>query len=266
MSRIVIEEAGDTARLKEALAADRVKNAYPIGAMAAGYVDQSQWFWALDEGQPQGILTIYGGLSAPAVFSWGTVEMVSLLVSRLFGKLPDRLLLHRYPEHAAAFSECLRSIGTRRVVRMSLKRDDFKPETVLGDIQRLSHGDTSDLMQLYTSYPDNFFEPYQLETGYYFGIREHGELVCGGGVHIVDPDLRFSMLGNIVTASHTRGKGYAKAITSLLCAELLEFSDLLILDVPMETGAAFKVFSKLGFRAEFRYEQILSRKNKNPAW
>jgi len=260
MTRVVIEEPADTRRLLELLGRDRVRNAYPIGALAPGYAEQARWFWVMEQGEPTAVLTIYHGLTAPALFTWGDVDKVTLLASRLIGQLPDRVLLHRYPEHAAAFEDRLCVRGVRRVVRMSLTRENFTPVETERELVRLGHSDTSDILTLYATFPDSFFEPYQLESGFYFGIKENDELMSVAGIHLYDRELKFAMLGNIVTSPGARGKRYAQMTTSRLCTELFDFSDLLILDVPMEGNAAMKVFAKLGFKPEFYYDQVLALK------
>jgi len=255
----VIEEPRDRTRLLEILGADRVRNAYPIGAAAPGYADQVRFFWALKHGQPQAIITVYHGLSVPALFTWGDVESLSLLFSRVVRQLPERTLLHRYPKHAPAYQKRIVPAGRRRVVRMSLVKKDFEPAKIEISPVGLSHGDTADIQSLYTNYPDSFFEPYQLETGFYRGIREGEKLVSVAGVHLVSPELSFAMLGNIVTAPASQGRGYAGQLTSVTCQALFDVADLLVLDVPLETSNAVSVFDRLGFKVQFRYDQVLVR-------
>jgi len=266
MPRTVIEEPRDMGRLLRFLERDRIKNAYHIGATQSGYREQTRFFWVTHHGEPAAVLAVYRGLSAPAVFCAGDPEQVALLVSRLTAQLPGRMLIHRYPEYAAAFADHVLVKGARRVVRMVLTPDTFRPATGTQEVVALNHGDTAEIMKLHTYYPDTFFEPYQLESGFYRGIKEEGKLVSVAGVHLVAPEVRFAMLGNIVTAPAVRGRGYAEVTTSRLCSELLEGADTLVLDVPKESAAALSAFTRLGFKEQFYYDQVLAHRGSGTGW
>ena len=54
-------------------------------------------------------------------------------------------------------------------------------------------------------------EPYMLATGQYFGIREGGELISAGGVHLCSLQYSVAVLGNIATLPEWRGRGLARA-------------------------------------------------------
>lgn len=266
MPRTVIGEPRDMGRLLRFLEHDKVRNAYHIGATQDGYKEQTRFFWVTSHDEPAAVLAIYKGLSAPAVFCAGDPEQVALLVSRLKAQLPGRMLIHRYPEYAAAFADLVLVKGSRRVVRMVLTVDSFRPVPGDREVARLSHRDTAEIIGLYTYYPDNFFEPYQLESGFYRGIKEDGKLVSVAGVHMVAPEMRLAMLGNIVTAPVVRGRGYAELTTSRLCTELLEHADTLVLDVPKESAAAVAAFTRLGFRERFYYDQVLAHRGTGTGW
>lgn len=257
---IIIELAEDRDKLREIYFPDRTRNAYHIGSLGSEYFEQTQSYWVLEQGAPAASVAVYSGLSAPAMFTWGSLEYVDLLLTRLFTKVPKRVLLHLYQEHAPAFEGKLEFASRHRVVRMSLTRENFKPMEPTAEIVPLGHADTADILRLYASYPDSFFEPYQLETGYYCGVREEGDLVSVGGIHFVSRSTRFAMIGNIVSMPSVRGKGYAQSCTSDLCSRLFDSADLLVLDVPADNARARTTFGRLGFEESFRYDQILARK------
>lgn len=257
MNRIVIEEIRDRPRLVAMYGNDRVRNSYQIGSLADEYFDLTHCYWVLNQDTPVASATLYEGLSVPALFTWGDPEYLDLMLHRLFHLLPDRMLLHAYQEHNRAVSGKLQIQSRRRMVRMSLTPDTFRPVNKGISVERLTHADTGAIIHLYSNYPDRFFEPYQVETGYYFGIREEGRLVSAGGIHHMRRDISFAMLGNVVTDPTVRGRGYAKACTSHLCTALFEFADLLVMDVPMETTGAERLFSELGCKSEFQYDQAV---------
>lgn len=260
MASLVVQECSDPNRLIAVLGNDRVKNAYLIGSTVPEYAEHARWFQMVEEGETKGVIEVYEGLSVPVIFTWGAANHVASLVSRLCGHFGDRMLIHKYPEHSAAFQGCAEVISARRMVRMTVTRDTFKPASGDTQVVQLSHSDTAGILRLYSLNPDNFFDPYQLESGYYFGIREGDELVSVAGIHLIHQTLRFAMLGNVVTAPEKQGRGYGSLVTSTLCKELFRFSEVLILDVPMENGRALRVFSKLGFSPCFYYDQALAKR------
>jgi ribosomal protein S18 acetylase RimI-like enzyme len=260
MARTVIERVRDQNKLLALFTLDRVRNAYQIGSMSPGYQDYTRHYWLTLDEEPKAAITVYDGLSAPALFAWGETEELALLLDRLSGQLPGRMLLHRYPEHLSAYGEKLKIRSVRKEVRLTLTVDQFKAQSHDVPIERLSHRDTAAIVKLYGNYPDSFFEPYQLESGYYFGLREGQELVSVAGIHLVSESAGVAMLGNVVTAPSTRGKGYARYVTSTLCEALFESVDLLALDVPMGSTAARHAFEALGFESRFHYEQVLVHK------
>jgi len=257
---IIIELAKDRDKLREVYFPDRTRNAYHIGSLGSEYFEQTQTYWVLEQGAPAASVAVYSGLTAPAMFTWGNPEYIDLLLTRLFTKVPKRVLLHLYPEHAPAFEGKLEFASRQRMVRMSLTPENFRPVEPVAKIVPLGHADTADILRLYASYPDSFFEPYQLETGYYCGVREEGELVSVGGIHFVSRSTQFAMLGNIVSTPSVWGKGYAKSCTSRLCSRLFELADLLVLDAPADNARIRTMFGSLGFEEGFRYDQILARK------
>lgn len=257
MARTVIERVRDQSGLLALFGQDRVKNAYQIGSMGPGYKDYTRHFWLTREEEPQAVMTVYDGLSAPALFTWGNAEDLALLLERLSGQLPGRMLVHLYPEHADVLSKDLTVRSARKEVRMTLQRESFVPAQSDAEVVRLSHSDTAGIVRLYANYPDSFFEPYQLESGYYFGLRENDELMSVAGIHLISEVVGLAMLGNVVTAPRARGKGYAGYVTSALCTALFESFELLALDVPMGSASARHAFEALGFESRFHYEQVL---------
>ena len=261
MAKIVIEEPRSQERLAEILAPDRIRAAYQIGVLVPEYFEHARCFWAIQDA-PRAIVTVYEGMSAPAIFTWGDPVLLKLLVSRIHRQLPNQVLLHLYPEHAEAFNGVMHPRSSRRVFRMSLTPERFRPVSPKAHVEQLSHRDTAGIQHLYGFYPDSFFEPYQLETGYYFGVKMNGVLASVAGIHFIHEKSSFAMLGNIVTAPSAQGLGYSRACTSKLCTELFRTCELLVLDVPMGGMAAARVFADLGFKSEFYYEQALSDRDK----
>jgi ribosomal protein S18 acetylase RimI-like enzyme len=135
---------------------------------------------------------------------------------------------------------------------MGLPRDVWK-ETAPGarddvEVRRLGHRDTASIMKLYEHYPDNFFEPYQLETGYYFGVRDEDlGLASIAGIHVISEDHDVAVIGNFLTHPARRGRGLASACTERLLRELFDNVSLVALNVQEDNEPAVRMYGNFGF-------------------
>ena len=130
----------------------------------------------------------------------------------------------------------------------------LQPATPTYTVETLAMRDTGDIIDLYQYYPDNFFEPAQLATGHYYGVRQQGRLVAVAGVHVFAPSSGVACLGNIVTHPEFRGRGLSTACTSHLCQQLVaQGVEVLALNVDQHNTAATRVYEKLGFRHNNTY-------------
>jgi ribosomal protein S18 acetylase RimI-like enzyme len=108
-----------------------------------------------------------------------------------------------------------------------------------------------------------FFEPYMLEIGPWFGIREAGRLVSVAGVHVVSARTSVAALGGIATRPDRRGRGLARAVTAVLCRALRDEVELVGLNVAAGNESAIRCYASLGFREVCRYEEMeLARRAK----
>jgi len=138
---------------------------------------------------------------------------------------------------------------------MALLAAEFTPSNnPFIEVESLSHRNTGEIIALYQHYPDNFFEPSQLDSGHYLGVRVEDVLVSVAGVHLHSPSFGIAALGNIVTHPEHRGRGLSTACTEALCERLFEGQvDTLALNVRRHNRSAVRVYEKLGFRYHDTY-------------
>jgi len=117
------------------------------------------------------------------------------------------------------------------------------------EVVSLCHRHVAELKALYGFYPDNFFDPYQLGSGTYFGIRKGGELVAAAGTHVVSPTYQVAAIGNVVTHPKHRGKGYGKAVTTAVLNKIFQDVTTATLDVRAFHTTTIELFQSLGFRS-----------------
>lgn len=254
-------ETNDRALLRSVLASSPVRAAYMLGDLDPNYVRYTRWFVASDEpdGPIGAVAMLYSGLRIPVVLTYGEARLLRPALSRVLELMPGPAYLQIQQGHDAAVAQLYDVSPLRPLVRMGLTRNTYvRPGTADVDVMRLGHGDTAALMQLYQYYPDAFFEPYQLEGGHYFGVREGDRLLAVAGVHVVSEEFQVAVIGNVVTHPEARGRGLARTCVARQLDELLELVPLVALNVPDDNDSAHRTFGALGFTADCSFLEGLA--------
>jgi len=244
-----MEKLSDREELRDFLLRDKIANAYLLGDLDPDYFPFCEWWGTRDdEGHLESLMMLYKGLSLPAVWSVGSVRGFSTLIRKCRTALPSRFHFHLMEQHLPTVEDTYELADVREMNRMGLHRSDYKSKGRDSRVRRLGHGDTAAIMRLYEHYPDNFFEPTQLETGLYFGVDgDDGELVSIAGVHVVSQEYDVAAIGNLVTHPEARGQGLATACTGRLLDELFERVSLVALNVCRDNSPAISVYDNFGF-------------------
>ena len=251
-ARIVTDQKTLTERLER----NAMSCAYMLGHLEDAYQDFCTWYVAGQGDAIEAIALVFTGHSMPALLSLGQTGALEEIFKTFHGHMPGRSLAQLQPHHVAAVDPYFATAGLVPMLRMGLARDDFQPGlTSATTIEPLSHRHTGPIMALYQHYyPDNWFEPAQLDSGHYCGVIKDGELISVAGVHAVSPKGKLAVLGNIVTHPDHRGQGLSTACTTHLCARLFEEGmEMLALNVRRQNRSAVRVYEKLGFRYHDTY-------------
>jgi ribosomal protein S18 acetylase RimI-like enzyme len=248
------------------LLADRVSSAYALGDLDPRYSDFCRWFVSRavdsDAAPVDAVALVYSGLRVPVLLTLGSDFGVEALLESpaLQVELPPRLYAHLASPHLGAFQARYTVDALRSMVRMALSRDAFRSRTDVAltpeqraAIEPVGHAQTAALVALYRYYPDNFFEPYQLESGNYFGIRRGSQLISVAGVHVVSDEFDVGVIGNVVTHPDHRSQGHSRRCTTRLLESLFERVSLVTLNVQRDNVAARRVYEGLGFVEQYRY-------------
>jgi ribosomal protein S18 acetylase RimI-like enzyme len=262
-----LEAIKDVERLEEFLKPSPIENAYMLGYLDPKYGDECRWYTMTDdEKRVQTLILSFDGLSRPAIFVSGKPAGVTPLLRKFKDELPD-------VAHARVSNALLDAVGTNYefpkplnlMSRMGLSRsefharDDGEPDD---EVVTLSHRDTAAIMRTYAAWPDHFFDPYQLGSGLYFGIRGDGEDIASiAGIHTVSDRYDVAAIGNLVTHPDYRGRGYAKRCTRILLRALYERVGLVTLDVQTGNVPAIRTYQHFGFQhyAEFYEGEVEKR-------
>jgi len=250
----------DKAQIRDLLMQDAIATAYQLGDLDEPYFTLCNWYGAGAHTTLDAVALLYTGLSMPVLLTFGNASSIGACLDAFAHELPGRMIAHIAPDHLSEVVRLYRTTGTghhadiRPMVRMGLRTSTFEAASHSYEVETLQLRDTGDIIGLYQYFPDNFFEPAQLSTGHYYGVRMDNQLVAVAGVHVFAPDSRVACIGNIVTHPGYRGRGLSTACTSHLCSRLIEEGiDLFALNVDRTNSAATRVYQKLGFREHNTY-------------
>lgn len=253
-----IEQVHDIERLEEFLRPFPIEHAFVLGYLDPAYAEECRWYARTVNGVIRTLVTVYMGMSRPAVFVHGHADGVTPILRQFRSELPERALV-RSPKNCidAVRTSYHSSTNLREMQRMGLERSIFSARDNGQDdplVEQLSHRDTGAILATYAHWPDNFFDPYQLSSGLYFGIRGDGDDIASiAGIHNLSAKYDVAAIGNLVTHPSYRGRGYAQRCNAVLLRRLFSHVGLVTLDVQSGNVAAIRTYQHFGFqpRAEF---------------
>lgn len=207
------------------------------------------------------LVFVYSGLTLPTVWTYGSELEVKSILHAIHHDLPRRIYLNMDEHHVQAVRIRYSLRQRRDILRMGLYREQYTPTGNTEGVVSLGHKDTGAIMGLFQRYyPDNLFEPAQLDLGLYCGIKgEEGELLSVAGIHLLNPDYRVAAIGNIVTDEHHRGRGYASQCVQHILDRLFEGVDHVALNVLEDNVPAIQCYEKFGFRTISRLVESQAR-------
>ena len=144
------------------------------------------------------------------------------------------------------------------MVRMWVDRTTFRPTP--GGVFRILPSEIGDLNRLYNLGFTAWLPSEAVSNGVYFGIRIAGRLIAAAGTHVVSPDARLAVVGNVMTHPDYRNRGFAKQVTSAVTQELLRTSDQVVLNVRSDNPPALAAYVALGYREHIRFEERLAHR------
>ena len=245
-----------------------VECAYLLGYLSPAFAKRSRAFILendqADHGsdaQIKALLFIYSGLTVPTIWTYGSELDVESILYAVHNELPRRIYLNVEDHHYHAIRSYYRLRAKREILRMGLERSLYQPIDDAEGVVILGHPDTGAIMSLFQRYyPDNLFEPAQLESGLYCGIKdENGRLLSVAGIHLLNPDYRVAAIGNIVTDSSCRGRGYATKCVRHILDQLFTLVDSVALNVLEDNMPAIYCYKKFGFQTTARLIEAQAR-------
>ena len=258
-------EAGPTAALtrdrvalREFLERDRLFAAYAICDLEEREFPKTRWAVAQEDGSVVALGVEYSGMSPQPLLVMGSDAGVAAILRDVLR--PRIAFIAALPGQLATVQRQYHLDGGPSMVRMAVDRARFRPVDDPG-VERLSPADAPELNRLYRLGFGSWLPGQSIAEGAYYGLRIRGRIIAAAGTHIVGREARLAVVGNVMTAPEFRGRGYAKAVTAAVTAELLGFCDDVVLNVRADNPPALNAYRRIGYAEHVRYEERLARRS-----
>lgn len=242
-------------RLHAILATDPVWAVYPLADLQPAFAPYCHWGVG-ESGAGSAVAMLFTGLTPPILFLMGPNPALATALAQL--ELPGELYLTVREEHLALlnphydFGEQVHPMW-----RMVLTTPATHAEQTAG-LVRLQATDSQAIRRLLDEggpFTPDAFEPYQLDDGVFFGVKDdEGALLAVGGTHIIDRDNCAAAIGNMYTHPAHRGRGYAGAVLGAIVHTLQSQAiERIVLNVDQANLTARRLYEKHGFQVHLPY-------------
>ncbi len=243
------------AMIRNILHQDCIWAAYALADLQPAFAPYTHWsVGQSDEGD--GLALLFTGLTPPILVTVGPAAAVRAALAQ--ADLPAEVFISAREEHHAPIAQFYDFANRIQPMWRMIPTDPSKVQLPsLANLVRLKMADGERLQKLYSyggEFTPDFFDPYQLQNGVYFGIMgkddmgEDNTLLASGGTHILERQEGVAAIGNIYTRPDQRGKGYASAVFQAIVATLIaeKFTNI-FLNVNQRNITARKLYERYGF-------------------
>ena len=248
----------DQAVLRGFLERDRLFAAYAICDLDEREFPKTRWAVARQGSEVVALGVEYAGASPQPMFLMGSDAGIAAVLRDVLR--PRIAFIAALPASLAQVERQYHLDPGPQMVRMGTDAERFRPVDDPG-VERLSPIDAPELNRLYRLGFGSWLPGQSIAEGVYYGLRIRGRIVAAAGTHIVSRASRLAVVGNVMTAPEFRGRGYAKAVTAAVTAELLGFCDDVVLNVRSDNPPALNAYRRIGYLEHVRYEERLARRS-----
>lgn len=260
-SNLVVQETTDRSLLRNFLETDRLYSAYALCDLDDREFLRTRWGVALSGDRPVAVVLQYAGYSPQPIFVMGENAGVASILDSVIK--PRTAYVAARPEHLPAVASQYRVDSGPAMLRMWTDRAHFRPFP--SDVQRLLPVEIGELNRLYQLGFASWLPASAIADGLYYGVRVGGRLVAAAGTHVISSAAHLAVVGNVMTHTDFRGRGYATAVTGAVTAELLRFCDQVVLNVRADNPPALAAYRRLGYQAYVTFEERLIHRTE-PLW
>jgi GNAT superfamily N-acetyltransferase len=257
---LVARPTSDRRVLREFLEHDRLFAAYAICDLADREFPRTRWGIATRGDEVLAVGVEYGGLTPQPLFLMGSNDGINAILRDVLR--PRIAYLAVAPEAMTAVTPLYRADPGPQMIRMWVDRTTFQPAPAA--VERLLPVEVGELNRLYQLGFAAWLPSSAVAEGVYYGIRVNGRLVAAAGTHVISREARLAVVGNVLTHAEHRGRGYAKAVTAAVTAELLRYCDEVALNVRADNPPAIQAYRRLGYLEHCRFEERLVHRIGSP--
>lgn len=258
---IIARSSTDRAVIRGFLERDRLFAAYAVCDLDEREFGRARWAVAMAGNHLVAVGMEYAGPTPQSMFVLGHNDGIAAILRDVLR--PRAAYIAASPVALPAVAQSYRVESGPPMIRMHVDRASFRPHPA--SVERLLPVEVGELNRLYQLGFAAWLPSGAVAEGVYFGIRSGGRLVAAAGTHVVSREARMGVVGNVMTHSDFRGRGYAKAVTSAVTAELLRYCDDVVLNVRSDNPPAIAAYLSLGYREHCRFEERLIRRTA-PSW
>lgn len=248
----------DVAKIRQLLQRDAIWSVYALADLQPAFAPYCQWE-VIQSDQGSAVMLVFTALQPPILFAIGDEAAVANgLATR---QLPERVYVTVHQEHYALLSNYYTWVeAPHPMVRMVLDRSASNSTLTTAALAhpprsaavRLTPADAEAISTLYQQggpFTPDYFDPYQLDDGVFYGVKdEQGALSAVGGTHIIAWSEGMGAIGNMYTHPAHRGKGYARAVLGAIITELVARNvTTIVLNVDERNAVARGLYERYGF-------------------
>jgi ribosomal protein S18 acetylase RimI-like enzyme len=257
---LAVRTITDRVMLRSFLETDRLLAAYALCDLEDREFVRTRWGGAFDGDQLVAIALEYSGLTPQPLFVMGRSEGIEAILRDIVR--PRAAYLAALDEAMPAVQTVYRLEPGPPMVRMWVDRSRFRPYPA--EVRRLLQIDIGDVNRLYQLGFASWLPSSAIAEGVYYGMRVGGRLVAAAGTHVISSQARLAVVGNVLTHVDYRGRGYAKAVTAAVTADLLRSCDQVVLNVRSDNPPALQAYRRLGYAEHVRFEERLAHRLGSP--
>ena len=236
-------------------------NIYGISDLGDAAWPHTSWFGLAAKEEIKAVAMLYTALRTPTLLALAEerdLPHLKGLLRSVIPLLPEELYCHVSIGLSEILASRYRVASHGEHYKMGLleQRRLVVDKNSSARVQPLTKEDFEELLDFYTEhFPGHSFEAPTLDAYPCYGLRGNAGLLSVAGTHVYSGEQRVAALGNIVTHRSHRRKGYAGAVVSKLCRELLGTVEHIGLNVHVDNVAAIRCYEGLGFRIVASYEE-----------
>ncbi|HSL33777.1 MAG TPA: GNAT family N-acetyltransferase [Candidatus Limnocylindrales bacterium] len=257
---LTVRTVQDREVIREFLESDRLFAAYALCDLEDREFARTRWGAAFQGDQLVAIALEYSGMTPQPLFVMGRDDGIEAILRDLIR--PRAAYVAALRENLPAVESLYRVDPGPPMVRMWVDRARFRPYPA--EVQRLLPVEIGELNRLYQLGFASWLPSSAIAEGVYYGIRVNGKLVAAAGTHVISRTARLAVVGNVLTHLDFRGRGYAKAVTGAVTAELLRSCDQVALNVRSDNPPALQAYRSLGYAEHVRFEERLVHRLGSP--